>query len=149
MIKIIPNFLDEQTFSKFVSSFDRSKTEPVEYSPNVLTIKYNRIPLREVMQYGKVSFIETLFYTNGAFSPSHVDHGPLDEWNDWKSTGILYCTDDYDGGEIFFSKLNIIMKPKKNTFIMFPAGIGTNIYEHGVHPVISGERIATVFRFVE
>lgn len=147
MLKVISNFT-EQNLSNFVNSLDRSKAENVEYSPNLVTIRHSRSPIKEAKEIGNITFSETLLYSVGAFSPSHVDNGPMDEWKVWKFTGILFCTDSYAGGELFFPKLNIMMKPRVNTFIMFPAGVGTDLYEHGVHPVISGERITTIFRFI-
>lgn len=50
---------------------------------------------------------------------------------------IIYLNDDYEGGEIFFPKYNIHMKPKAGTLIFFPS---TNMYAHGVTEVISGVR---------
>jgi predicted 2-oxoglutarate/Fe(II)-dependent dioxygenase YbiX len=50
---------------------------------------------------------------------------------------IIYLNDDYEGGEIFFPKYNIHMKPKPGTLIFFPS---TNMYAHGVTEVIDGVR---------
>ena len=147
MITIIPNFLDVVELDKFILSLDRSKAEPVDYSPNVNAIKYDRSPFN-MDNFGNVTFFETLIYKHGAHSPPHVDFGPIDVWKAWKKTGILFCSDGYTGGEFYFPLLNISMKPKKNTLLLFPAGIGTDIYEHGVHPVNSGERITAIFRFI-
>lgn len=149
MITIVPNFLSIEELDRFLGSLDRSKAEPVEYSPNVVTIKHNKSPFRQLSQFGNVTFSETLVYTKGAHSPSHVDFGPMDEWKPWKKTGILFCSDNYTGGDFYLPMLNIIMKPKKNTLLLFPAGVGSDIYEHGVQPVNDGERITTIFRFVE
>lgn len=48
---------------------------------------------------------------------------------------IIYINDDYTGGELFFSKLDLRIKPEPGTLVIFP---GTEEYEHGVHPVGPG-----------
>jgi len=53
----------------------------------------------------------------------------------------FYLNDDYEGGEIEFSRFNLKIKPKANQAIFFPANY---VYNHTVHPVISGTRYAVV-----
>jgi Rps23 Pro-64 3,4-dihydroxylase Tpa1-like proline 4-hydroxylase len=53
----------------------------------------------------------------------------------------FYLNDDYEGGEIEFPRFNLTIKPKANQMIMFPSNY---IYNHSVHPVISGLRYAVV-----
>lgn len=48
---------------------------------------------------------------------------------------ILYINDDYTGGELFFSKLGLQIRPEPGTLMIFP---GTEEFEHGVHPVGPG-----------
>lgn len=48
---------------------------------------------------------------------------------------ILYINDDYTGGELFFSNLDLQIRPEPGTLMIFP---GTEEYEHGVHPVGPG-----------
>jgi predicted 2-oxoglutarate/Fe(II)-dependent dioxygenase YbiX len=52
----------------------------------------------------------------------------------------LYYTDDYEGGEFFFSQYDMEFKPKAGTLLYFPAGAN---YAHGVKTVTSGERYTT------
>lgn len=52
-----------------------------------------------------------------------------------------YLNDDYEGGEIEFSRFNLKIKPKANQAIFFPANY---VYNHTVHPVTSGTRYAVV-----
>ncbi len=51
----------------------------------------------------------------------------------WAS--VAYINDDYNGGEIFFTKKNIELVPPKGSLLVFP---GTEEYEHGVKHVQSG-----------
>jgi len=54
---------------------------------------------------------------------------------------VHYLNDNYEGGEIEFPRFGIKYKPKANQSIFFPSGY---VYNHSVHPVISGERYAIV-----
>ncbi len=53
----------------------------------------------------------------------------------------FYLNDDYEGGEIEFSRFNLKIKPKANQAVFFPSNY---VYNHTVHPVISGTRYAVV-----
>ncbi len=48
---------------------------------------------------------------------------------------ILYINDDYNDGELFFKNLNIKLRPKPKTLLIFP---GNDSYEHGVEFVSEG-----------
>lgn len=50
---------------------------------------------------------------------------------------IYHLNDDYEGGEIYFPKQDIVMKPSANTLIFFP---GNSDYEYGIMPIKSGTR---------
>lgn len=49
--------------------------------------------------------------------------------------GVLYINEDYTDGELFFTKLDLSIRPEPGTFMIFP---GTEEYEHGVRPVGPG-----------
>jgi hypothetical protein len=53
----------------------------------------------------------------------------------------FYLNDDYEGGEIEFTKFGLKIKPQANEMIMFPSNY---VYTHTVHPVVSGTRYAVV-----
>jgi hypothetical protein len=53
----------------------------------------------------------------------------------------FYLNDDYEGGEIEFPRFGLKIKPKANQLIMFPSNY---VYNHTVHPVVSGTRYAVV-----
>lgn len=48
---------------------------------------------------------------------------------------IIYINDDYNDGELFFENLDIQLRPKPKTLLIFP---GNEKYEHGVHFVADG-----------
>lgn len=53
----------------------------------------------------------------------------------------FYLNDDYEGGEIEFSRFDLKIKPNANQAIFFPSNY---VYNHTVHPVTSGTRYAVV-----
>lgn len=53
----------------------------------------------------------------------------------------FYLNDEYEGGEIEFSRFGLNIKPKANQAIFFPSNY---VYNHTVHPVTSGTRYAVV-----
>lgn len=53
---------------------------------------------------------------------------------------VLYINDDYEGGELYYPELRIVMKPAAGDLVIHP---GTPEYAHGVSPVTSGMRYAT------
>lgn len=48
---------------------------------------------------------------------------------------IAYINDDYKDGELFFKKLDLKVRPKPGTLLIFP---GNESYEHGVETVSEG-----------
>lgn len=65
-------------------------------------------------------------YNTGEDMGQHVD------WNEnnpsLRYSFFVYLNDDYDGGELHFSKQNITLKPEAGSIVMFPS---TEPYEHG------------------
>ena len=57
-------------------------------------------------------------------------------------TVLIYVNDDYEGGELEFTKIGLKIKPLAKTLIAFPSYIE---YSHKVHPVITGTRYSLVF----
>ena len=63
----------------------------------------------------------------------------------WRLFGsVIYINDDYEGGEIYYPRLGLSMKPKSGMLAIHP---GTLDFLHGVRPVTSGVRytIASFF----
>ena len=56
---------------------------------------------------------------------------------------VIYLTDNFEGGEIFFPNFDYQVKPSAGTAISFPAN---HFFSHGVRELISGERLTiTIF----
>lgn len=68
----------------------------------------------------------------------HADHGP-----GYVATVsvVAYLNDDYEGGEIFFPRFNLTLKPEAGDIVVFPS---TFVYEHASLEMISGKKYAIV-----
>jgi len=77
----------------------------------------------------------------GEYQDIHADGETAGGWPGYNYIidygSIIYLNDDYEGGELFFPKYDIFIKPKPGTLIFFPS---TNMYAHGVTAVVSGVR---------
>ena len=69
----------------------------------------------------------------------HADHGPA--YNTTVSA-VIYLNDDYEGGELFFPRLdNLVYKPKFGDIAIFPSNY---IYEHASLDMLSGTKYCVV-----
>jgi len=69
----------------------------------------------------------------------HADHGPT-----YVTTVsiVVYLNEDYEGGEIWFPRLdNLKIKPKTGDIVVFPS---TYIYEHASEDMVSGTKYSVV-----
>lgn len=56
-------------------------------------------------------------------------------------SSVGYINDDYEGGELYFDKLNLTIKPKAGDLYLFPS---TYMYSHAAMPVKSGTKYSVV-----
>jgi len=68
----------------------------------------------------------------------HADHGPA-----YVTTVsiVAYLNDNYEGGELYFPRFDLTIKPNQGDVVMFPS---TFIYEHASKPMISGTKYSVV-----
>lgn len=89
-----------------------------------------------------VNFFEAFNFVKydgaGTHFKIHADHGPA-----YVTTVsvVAYINDDYEGGEIYFPRFNLTIKPKKGDIVVFPS---TYIYEHASNDMISGTKYSIV-----
>jgi hypothetical protein len=92
-------------------------------------------------------------YPTGSYLKMHADAEgyyegepePLRNYNPGNPTSevlneyssILYLNDGYQGGELYFEELGLLVKPKANQLVFFPSGFE---FRHEVKPVLSGDR---------
>lgn len=88
----------------------------------------------------------------GQFMPPHADNANPDNaphQYPYRAFGsILYLNDDYHGGELFFTRLDKIIKPKTGMLVAFSGGFH---HEHAVLKVTKGTRytLASFYTFEE
>lgn len=86
--------------------------------------------------------VQLNIWETGSFLPPHTDNSNPDEsdhstpWRDFSS--IVYLNDDYEGGELYFTAQDRILRPRKGMLVAFSAGYH---HEHGVLQVNGGRRI--------
>lgn len=95
--------------------------------------------------------LQLLHYGQGGHYIPHVDAETLYTDDDglelWEKTldrdlsVVYFINDDFDGGELFFPKLDLLIKPKAGTLVCFPSD---HNYIHGVKPVTAGRRFTVV-----
>ena len=59
-------------------------------------------------------------------------------------SGVIYLNDEYEGGELYFTALDIAVKPKRGMFVAFTGGFH---HEHAVLRVMSGRPRLTMPMF--
>ena len=69
----------------------------------------------------------------------HIDNQDSHEYSTpWRTySSLVYLNEEYEGGEIFFPRLDLLLKPTKGLLVIFSSGPE---HEHGVKPVTAGKR---------
>jgi hypothetical protein len=75
-------------------------------------------------------------FRDGDFMKEHHDSGLSP---DIKLGIVLYLNDDFDGGELYYPKAGLEIKPIAKSIVVHPAGM---MYRHGVKEVKNGERFS-------
>lgn len=68
----------------------------------------------------------------------HADHGPAYVTT---TSIVAYLNDNYEGGEIYFPRFDLTIKPEPGDVVIFPS---TYVYEHASQPMISGAKYSIV-----
>lgn len=91
----------------------------------------------EIHYYQNLNFVRYVAPT-GYFAP-HIDDSPETVRN---VSAVLYLNDEYDGGELVFTRLdNLTIKPKPGDLVVFPS---TYLYEHKSNVVPKGTKYCVV-----
>jgi hypothetical protein len=82
----------------------------------------------------------------GMFMPPHADNrnpdGSHHHMSHREFAGVVYLNDDYEGGELYFTALDVAIKPKRGMFVGMTGGFH---HEHAVLRVHSGTRLTMPF----
>lgn len=90
-----------------------------------------------IVYYEAFNFVK--YEGEGTHFRIHADHGPA--YNTTVSI-VVYINDDYDGGEIYFPRLDgCTVKPRVGDIAIFPSNY---IYEHASLPIKSGTKYCVV-----
>lgn len=81
---------------------------------------------------------QVLSYGVGDYFSQHTDEIPEQER---RISGVYYINDDYQGGELYFSEFDLLFKPDKNDYLLFPSIWS---YMHTARPVTKGVKNAIV-----
>lgn len=76
-----------------------------------------------------------LKYEKAGYLPEHSDHGSSSR----TLSMVLYLNDDYEGGEINFTRVGVKVKPEAGSAIFFPSNF---VFTHEVSEITSGSRYA-------
>jgi predicted 2-oxoglutarate/Fe(II)-dependent dioxygenase YbiX len=89
-----------------------------------------------IQSYEAFNFVK--YEGAGTHFKIHADHGPT-----YVTTVsiVVYLNDDYVGGELWFPRFNLTLKPKAGDIVVFPS---TYIYEHASQDMISGTKYSVV-----
>lgn len=84
----------------------------------------------------------------GMFMPPHADNANPDGSQHMMThrefSGIVYLNDDYEGGQLYFTALNIVLQPARGMLAAFSGGFH---HEHAVLRIDSGTRLTMPFFF--
>lgn len=90
-----------------------------------------------ISSYESFNFVK--YEGQGTHFRIHADHGPTYVCT---ISVVVYLNDDYEGGEIWFPRMDgLTIKPKAGDIVVFPS---TFIYEHASQEMISGTKYAVV-----
>jgi hypothetical protein len=90
----------------------------------------------------------------GGHHSRHADNCRQNEQGDWVAnhtpnrdvSAICYLNDEFDGGEIFFERTQLTVKPRRGLLLAFPSDAD---HVHEVLPVRSGVRYTVVIWFTK
>jgi hypothetical protein len=108
--------------------------------------------LAEMKRFWKLSVpvypdgLHMMSWKAGLFMPPHADNaypdGKIHELAYRDLSGVLYLNDSFEGGELYLTTQDVLVKPKPGTLISMTGGFH---HEHGVTRVESGLRITIPF----
>jgi hypothetical protein len=126
---ILPDHGDnsDNPLSNFTRAFYESMKPCLDEYINAYGAVIEHIQAPQLLRYGK----EQKFH-------DHVDDHPLFTR---RISMTYYLNDDYEGGDVEFSKYGLRFKAKKNNLLIFPSNF---MYNHAVYPVTDGLRYVVV-----
>jgi hypothetical protein len=167
-IKVVKNFMPKEHIDLFLEYIQlQAKFRTLEeedmyinrcYYQRELLRVYEHLMRSELMKMYEIDFerdraIDLNNREDGSSLPVHTDFiqsqfiDPLEpppvysSENDWSGhfSSLIYLNDNFSGGEIYFPKQGLKIKPESGMLIAFP---GNKNYEHSVEEFKGSERFA-------
>ena len=166
-IKIIKNFMPKEHINmflnyiklqaKFRDAIEEDKFLNECYYEREFMRVYEHLMRAELMKMYKIDFerdrtVDLNNRPEGSSLPTHTDFiqsqfidpiepPPVYPNNSWSGhfSCLIYLNDNFTGGEIYFPKQNVTVKPEAGMLIAFP---GNKNYEHSVNEFHGSERFA-------
>lgn len=127
--------IQEKDYKKFHKEIKDIWTDAYNAQQDPVNDYISMFGLAPLKYWESFNFIK---YKENQHFQIHSDHG-------YSYTCVLssvgYLNDDYEGGELFFDKLNLKIKPKAGDLYLFPSSY---IYSHAAMPVTSGTKYSIV-----
>ena len=102
----------------------------------------NRYGIKHEAPFSNMEYLQLLHYsTEEGFYKPHADSGPGMQRI---FSGLLYLNDVEEGGETYFNKFDVAVKPKAGRLALFPANF---IYTHEARTPKSNDKFALVTWF--
>ena len=161
----ITNCIDQYYIDEFIKMDDKQDKHEAR---NCYTYRFMRHLSPEVFDYFNIVFSNSILeYLNKSNkNPSDYlfpNHYKVAQWKQYASLGdhkdsiaygakfestgprpsltsLAYLTDNYQGGEIYFSDMNIALKPELGSMIVFESDT-----THGVKTLLKGDRRAITY----
>lgn len=119
---------------------------PVPVIENLLQSLYNihETELKSIFKT-ELKNIEPTQFLKYDINDKYDEHNDSEDWKDGRLVKVVnrdisvlfYLNDNYEGGDLEFTKLGLTVKPKKGMMLAFPSYFE---FSHRVHPVRSGTR---------
>jgi len=173
---MIPNFVSKEDCRNLVACYEANKAlalnTPQEFwngrplyfesipeshrdmKLRIHAIAFNQVPLiTKHFNHPKQIFPETVnlvIWPPGYEMTPHIDNAHLDGTSngmDWRTfSAVVYINDDYEGGEIYFPRINETIKPTCGLLVAFSSGAR---HMHGVRGVRKGIRYTLPIWFTD
>ena len=146
-ISVDPKYRDTNfIFVNYLKSIKESPQTPADFAKATLSEHFYNAFTECELDYGyNYRFMQSehdgysiLKYSEGQQFKDHIDDAAALHR---RVSTVFYMNDDYTGGEIEFPRFGLKIKPQKHQLLIFPS---TYVYNHIVHPVLSGTRYAVV-----
>jgi hypothetical protein len=147
---------DYQSMPEYRNCFDckideiRAKSAPPQYSEIYNIWKDTTDPLVACLRHYeslvnvKTEYMEAINYVKygvGQHFAVHADHGFSYTCT---VSSVMYLNNDYEGGELWFPRFDLKIKPDAGDIIFFPSAY---LFQHASLPVTSGTKYSAVTMF--